>query len=79
MLTTAKSAAGFSQVVQKFYLPHPQTLHTDLAQKIPFINSKKNFSPCPQCAHKYWGLVGFSMVRVSVRVRDRVSIRVSLV
>jgi len=29
-----------------------QTLLTHLAQKIPFINSKKNCG-CQQCAHKY--------------------------
>ena len=76
MLTTAKSAVGFSQVVQKFYLPHLQTLHTDLSQKIPFINSeKKFFSVSTMCAQ----ILGFSMVRVSVRVRDKVRIRVSLV
>jgi len=62
-------------------LAPPQTLLTHLAEKIPFINSEKNYSGCPQCAHKYWGLVGFSRVRGRdrVRFRVRVSIRVSLV
>ena len=28
------------------------------ADKIPFINSEKNYSGCQQSAHKYYGLVG---------------------
>jgi len=53
MLTTAKSAnVRFSQVVQLLALPtNPAYMH--IAQKIPFINSEKNFLIVPQCAHKY--------------------------
>ena len=60
-------------------LAPPQTLLTHLAEKIPFVNSEKNYSGCQLCAHKYYGLVGFSRVRRRVRVSVRVSIRVSLV
>jgi len=57
MLSTATSAnVGFSQVVQ--LLAPPQTLLMHLAEKIPFIHSKKKYSRCQQCAHKYYGLVG---------------------
>ena len=53
MLSTATSAnVGFSQVVVQLLAP-PQFLLTYLAEKIPFINSKKNYSRCQQCAHKY--------------------------
>ena len=81
MLSTATSAnVGFSQVVQ--LLGPPQTLLSHLAEKIPFINSEKNYSGCQLCAHKYYGLVGFSRVRgrgrVRVRVRLSVSVRVSI-
>jgi len=52
MLSTAESAnVEFSQVVQ--LLAPPQTLLAQLAEKIPFINSEKNYSGCQQCAHKY--------------------------
>jgi len=52
MLSTATSAnVGFLQVVQLLALP--QTLLTHLAEKIPFINSEKNYSGYQQCAHKY--------------------------
>jgi len=52
MLSTATSAnGGFSQVVQ--LLAPPQTLLTHIAEKIPFINSEKNYSGCQECAHKY--------------------------
>jgi len=74
MLSTATSAnVGFSQVVQ--LLATPQTPLTRLAEKIPFINSEKNYSGCQQCAHKYYGLVAFSRVRGRVRVRVRVRVR----
>jgi len=68
----------FSQVVQ--LLAPPQTLLTHLAEKIPLINSKKNYTGCQQCAHKYYGLVGLGVgLGLGFRVRVRVSIRVSLV
>ena len=54
MLSTAESAnVGFSQAVQLFAPP----ANPALAQKIPFINSEKNYSGCHQCAHKYYGSV----------------------
>jgi len=54
MLSTAKSAnVGFSQVVQLFATP--QTQLTLLVQKIPFINSEKNF-------------LGVNNVRKNIRV-----------
>jgi len=41
MLSTAESAnVGFSQVVQLRNLPQP---HTQLTQKIPFINLEKKY------------------------------------
>jgi len=60
MLSKATSAdVGFSQVIQ--LLAPPQTPLTLLAEKIPFINSEKNYSGCQQCAHKYYGLVGLGV------------------
>jgi len=50
MLSTAKSSNTlFSQVVQ-LLAPNPAT---HLMQKIPFINSEKNYSGCQQCTHKH--------------------------
>ena len=72
MLSTAKSATvGFSQLVQLFAPPTNPAYAP--GAKIPFINLEKIFFGCQQCAQKYYGLVGFIMVRVTV------SIRVSLV
>jgi len=52
MLSTATSAnVGFSQIVQ--LLEPRQTPLPRLAEKIPFINSEKNYYGCQQCAHKY--------------------------
>jgi len=52
MLSKAKSAnVGFRPVVQLFAPPTNRATH--LAQKIPFINSEKNYCGYQQYAHKY--------------------------
>ena len=52
MLTTAKSAnVGFAQVVRLLAPPANQA-NTPHAEN-SFYQFGKNFSGCPQCAHKY--------------------------
>ena len=60
MLTTAKSAnVRFSQVVQLF-APPTNPAYAPRA-KNSFYKFGKKFSGCPQCAHKYKGLVGLGL------------------
>ena len=79
MLSTAKSAiVGFRSVVQLFAPCTNPAMH--LAQKIPFINSERNYCSCQQYAHQYYSLVGLALGLVlGLGFRVRISVRVSLV